>query len=87
MMLRRLASLCPLRPPRLALLPHERDGRELPEPFDRRRRAALLGLLFTLLLVVGGVLLVHVLGRAARLQDCVLSGRTNCAPIQSPASH
>jgi hypothetical protein len=47
------------------------------------RRAALVGLLVTLLLVLGGVLLVHVLGRAAKLQDCVMSGRTNCAPIGS----
>lgn len=60
------------------------DGREpeyprLPNP----RRAALVGLIVTLLLVIGGVLLVHVLGRAAKLQDCVMSGRTNCAPIDS----
>ncbi len=69
-------------PARLALLPDERDDPELPGPPDRRR-AALLGLLFTLLLVLAGVVLVHILGRAARLQDCVLSGRTNCAPIES----
>ena len=43
----------------------------------------LIGLIVTLLLVLGGVLLVHVLGRAARLQDCVMQGRTNCAPIDS----
>lgn len=45
------------------------------------RRAAIVGLIVTLLLVTGGVVLVHVLGRAAKLQDCVMSGRTNCAPI------
>jgi hypothetical protein len=50
------------------------------------RRAALVGLIVTLLLVVGGVVLVHVLGRAARLQDCVMSGRTNCAPIDVSTS-
>ncbi len=53
---------------------------ELPRVPDPRR-AALVGLVVTLLLVLGGVLLVHVLGRAAKLQDCVMSGRTNCAPI------
>jgi hypothetical protein len=47
------------------------------------RRAALVGLIVTLLLVTGGVVLVHILGRAARLQDCVMSGRTNCAPIEA----
>jgi hypothetical protein len=63
--------------------------REDPQPETPRvpepRRAALTGLLITLLLVLGGVLLVHVLDRAGRLQDCVMSGRTNCAPIEPPA--
>ena len=49
------------------------------------RRAAVLGLLVTLLLVGLGLVLVRVLGSAGRLQDCVLSGRTNCAPIDSAA--
>lgn len=60
-------------------------GEEGGAPRDSRR-AALVGLIVTLLLVVGGVVLVHVLGRAARLQDCVMSGRTNCAPIDVNAS-
>ena len=75
---RLLAALCG--GPRLHLLPHRTD-----EPGNRRppdpRWPALLGLLVTLLLVLGGVMLIHVLGRASRLQDCVMSGRTNCAPI------
>jgi hypothetical protein len=45
------------------------------------RRAAVAGLVITVLLVLGGVLLVHALSRTAKLQDCVMSGRTNCAPI------
>ena len=57
-------------------------GEEPGVPRDSRR-AALVGLIVTLLLVTGGVVLVHVLGRAARLQDCVMSGRTNCAPIEA----
>jgi hypothetical protein len=64
-------------------LPDQKDDPEpprLPDP----RRAALMGLLVTILLVVVGVLLVRVLGRAARMQDCVMSGRTNCAPIDAP---
>jgi hypothetical protein len=47
------------------------------------RRAALLGLLVAVLLVVAGLILVRVLGASGRLQDCVMSGRTNCAPIDS----
>lgn len=57
-------------------------GEEPGIPRDSRR-AALVGLIVTLLLVVGGVVLVHVLGRAAKLQDCVMSGRTNCAPVDA----
>jgi hypothetical protein len=53
---------------------------EAPRVPDPRRTAA-VGLLVTLLLVLGGVVLVHVLGRTANLQDCVMAGRTNCAPI------
>ena len=48
------------------------------------RRAAVLGLLVTVLLIVLGLVLVKVQGDSGRLQDCALSGRTNCAPIDAP---
>jgi hypothetical protein len=31
-----------------------------------------------------GWLLVHELGRSAKMQDCLMSGRTNCNPIPVP---
>jgi len=43
-----------------------------------------LGLLLALALIVVGLILVRVLGDAGRVQDCVMSGRTNCAPIDAP---
>jgi hypothetical protein len=43
-----------------------------------RRRTQLLGLLVVVVLVVGGLWLASVLGAASRIQDCVMSGRTNC---------
>ncbi len=52
-----------------------------PPPEPPSRRAAVLGLLVTVLLIVLGLVLVHVLRDSGRLQDCALSGRTNCAPI------
>jgi hypothetical protein len=55
-------------------------------PVPDPRRGAVAGLIITLLLVLGGVFLVHVLNRASSLQDCVMSGRTNCAPITSEPS-
>ena len=48
------------------------------------RRAALLGLLVALLVIVLGLVLVRVLGDSGRLQDCAMSGRTNCAPVDAP---
>jgi len=63
------------------------DGRRPPAPKEPdSRRGALLGLLVALLLIVLGLILVRVLGNAGRLQDCVMSGRTNCAPIDTPTS-
>lgn len=47
------------------------------------RRAALVGLLLVVLLILAGLLLTHLLGKAARLQDCVLSGRSDCHSSES----
>ena len=58
-----------------------------PEPpsqqSDTMRRKALLGLLFVVLLILGCLLLTRVLHSTAQLQDCVMSGRSNCAAIDS----
>ncbi len=57
--------------------PQEPPGRD-------GRSTALFGLIFALALVLGGLLLWHILHGASAIQDCVMSGRTNCAPIDSP---
>ena len=58
--------------------PEEPDGQSGPEP-PATRRGALLGLIFVLLLVAGGLALTHILRGMAQLQDCALSGRSNCS--------
>jgi hypothetical protein len=73
-----------LRGQALYFVPGEDPQPEMPRA-PEPRRAAVAGLIITVLLVLGGVLLVRVLSRSAKLQDCVMSGRTNCAPIASPA--
>lgn len=45
--------------------------------------SALVMLVVAVLLVGGGYLLSMKLADMSRLQDCVMSGRTNCAPIQA----
>jgi hypothetical protein len=51
---------------------------------DERRSAALIGLIVILALAIAGVLLVRELRERSRLEDCLMSGRTNCAPIEVP---
>ena len=46
------------------------------------RRGALIGLVVIVVLVLGGLWISHVLRGASAIQDCVMSGRTNCAPVQ-----
>ena len=50
------------------------------------RRGATVGLIIVLGLIVGGLFLVHVLHNMSQIQDCAMSGRTNCAPIDSSSS-
>jgi hypothetical protein len=51
---------------------------------DDRRTAALMGLVIVLSLAIAGVVLVRDLGAESKLEDCLMSGRTNCAPIELP---
>jgi hypothetical protein len=51
---------------------------------DQRRSAALIGLIIVLALAIAGVVLVRELRERSRLEDCLMAGRTNCAPIEAP---
>ena len=51
---------------------------------DGNRRGVLIAVAVIVLLMVVGVALTHLLWASAKLQDCMLSGRTNCAPIERP---
>ena len=49
-----------------------------------RRTAALMGFIVILLLAIAGVVLVRELTKKAHLEDCLMAGRHNCAPIELP---
>jgi hypothetical protein len=49
-----------------------------------RRTAALMGFIVILVLAIAGVILVRELAKKAALEDCLMSGRRNCAPIEAP---
>jgi hypothetical protein len=61
--------------------PPDEDKHEQP------RSRALIGLLIVAVLIVAAVYLVNALRRESNLEDCLMSGRTNCAPIETPASN
>jgi hypothetical protein len=50
-----------------------------------RRTAALMGFIVILVLAIAGVMLVRELRNNANLEDCLMAGRRNCAPIETPA--
>jgi hypothetical protein len=52
---------------------------------EQRRSAALIGLIIILVLAIAGVVVVRELREKSRLEDCLMSGRTNCAPIEVPS--
>jgi hypothetical protein len=54
-------------------------------PDAARRTAALMGFIVILVLAIAGVVLVRELAKNASLEDCLMAGRRNCAPIEVPA--
>jgi len=61
-----------------------RAARPKPDPEEERRRsrANVAALIFAGILIAIGWLLVQKLGASGRMEDCLMSGRTNCAPIK-----
>ncbi len=55
------------------------------EAEQNRATRSLAGLAVSLFLVVVGLFLVQKLGNMARLEDCLLSGRSTCAPVEGTA--
>jgi hypothetical protein len=53
------------------------------EPEPDSRRAAVLGLVVVAVLVVAAYFLVTALRDNSNMEDCLMSGRKNCAPIET----
>lgn len=58
------------------------SGQAKPGQPDSSRRGAIAGLLIAAAMLAFGLWLAHDLGSASRLQDCLMSGRTNCNTIE-----
>jgi hypothetical protein len=46
------------------------------------RRGAIAGFLVAVVMLAVGLWLAHDLTAASKMQDCLMSGRSNCNPIQ-----
>ena len=53
------------------------------DPQNQSRRGPLFALLAVVVIFVIGWLLARELYSDSRMEDCLLSGRTNCAPIET----
>jgi hypothetical protein len=53
-----------------------------PEP-EGNRRGAVAGLVLAAVLLAVGLWLAREIRSSSQIQDCVMSGRSNCAPIDS----
>ena len=73
-----------LRRPFLGTVMNDRSG-DRDDGGDQRRSSALIGLIIILALAIAGVVIVRELREKSRLEDCLMSGRHNCAPIEVPA--
>jgi hypothetical protein len=62
------------------------DGSRDQDPGPDSRRPAVIGLVVVLGLVAAGYFLLTALRQNANLEDCLMSGRKNCAPIEVPAT-
>jgi hypothetical protein len=50
------------------------------------RRGAVIGLIVAAVLAVAAVYLMHALREESQREDCLMSGRSNCAPIETPGN-
>jgi hypothetical protein len=64
----------------------EKYERAPDEPDDFRHRMLMncLGLAFTVALIMAGLWIAEVMAHMRKDQDCVLTGRSNCTPIDAP---
>jgi hypothetical protein len=55
-----------------------------PDDGGGNRRGALIGLVVAALLVIAGYYLTNALRNQGKMEDCLMSGRSNCAPLDIP---
>lgn len=62
------------------------DDKQDDDDHRYRTLSNIIGVALIAVLIGTGVWLAHAIADMRKMQDCVLSGRRNCAPIELPAS-
>jgi hypothetical protein len=79
---RDVGALARVKPARqCAVMAHDPNE---PDDGGGSRRGALIGLAIAALLVIAGYYLMTALRDQGKMEDCLMSGRTNCAPLDIP---
>ena len=60
------------------------EGNTGPDDYRHRMFTNLAALAFTILLVAGGVWIADTMAQMRKNQDCVLTGRRGCTPVDAP---
>jgi len=71
-------------PPQVPDLGKYERAPEEPDDFRHRMTMNALGLAITALLVAGGIWIADVMAHMRKDQDCVLTGRRGCTPVDVP---
>jgi hypothetical protein len=74
------------RPPAVPDLEKFEHAPDEPDDFRHRMLMNGLALLVTMVLIAGGIWIADVMAHMRKDQDCVLTGRRGCAPIEVPAA-
>jgi hypothetical protein len=81
----------PTRPPKAPDTPVDDLAKyehgEHADDYKHRMQMNFLALAVTVALIVMGVWIAETIAEMRKQQDCFLSGRRNCAPIDVPATH
>lgn len=59
---------------------------EEPDDYRHRMTTNLIALVFTVLLVGAGIWIADIMAGMRKNQDCVLSGRRGCTPVEIPSA-
>ncbi len=70
-------------PPSADLGPYERDGE--PDDFRHRMVVNAIAFLFVTALVLAGLWLANTITTMRKTQDCILTGKRGCAPVDASA--